>query len=80
MGRSSVLMGRIIAFCQQAAMNFWVQGFYPPIHNLWKAGYLGYICYRQTSFAQGFSGAASREQGNAQPGKARGKFGQTAFV
>ena len=61
-------------------MDFRVKRLDPPVHDFGKAGNLGDISDINVGFAQGFRGAARRQDLEACGGKAAGKLDQSGLV
>ncbi len=74
------LMAAAVAAPQQPAVDFRVQGFYPPIHHFREASVIGHVRHRQTGGAQRIGGTAGREQFG--PGAVQGaaKLDNPGFV
>jgi hypothetical protein len=68
------------ASSQQAAVNFGMQGFQPPVHHLREAGVIGHFDYRDATGAEQFGGAAGGQQFHPPISQSAGEIHQPGFV
>jgi hypothetical protein len=75
-----LLVRRVAAPGEQAAMDFGVQRLDPPIHHLREAGDVGDINYRDARFPEQLGGAAGRDDLDAARRKRSGELGEAGLV
>jgi hypothetical protein len=74
------LVFRIFPYRQKPAMDFWVQGFHPPIQEFGKPGQIGDIADRQTGIGKRRSRAPSRCKLNTKAGETARETGEAGLI
>jgi hypothetical protein len=71
---------RVVAHCEQAAMDQRVERLDPPVHHLGKAGHVGYVLHVEPRIAHRARGSARGNQLDSGLGQLRAEVRQTALV
>ena len=80
MFRGLLLVFRVAAAEEQAAVDFGVQGFHAAAEHFGPAGEIGNVAHGDAGFAQELGGSAGGENFDLQRGEPLGKFHDSGFV